>query len=197
MAPQYWLAKSEPDVYSIDDLARDGKTSWEGVRNYQARNHLRSMRVGDAVLFYHSNAEPSGVAGVATVAREAYPDPAAWDPKSEYYDPGASPEDPRWSMVDLAFAEKLRVVPLAELKADPALAGLEVIRKGSRLSVTAVRPEHFQHVLALGRSGASTPVTPPPAKKKPAVAKKKPTPAKKKPAAAKKKKPVLKKKAKK
>ena len=149
----YWLVKSEPDVYSIDDLARDGRTSWEGVRNYQARNSMRDdMKLGDKVLFYHSNAEPSGVAGVAEVVREAYPDHFAWDPKSKYHDEASSPDNPRWVMVDVGFVEKFpAVIPLAALKADPALAGMEVTRKGSRLSVHPVSKAHFERVVALGR----------------------------------------------
>ncbi len=150
---RYWLMKSEPDVYSIDDLQRDGRTSWEGVRNYQARNSLRDdMKLGDRVLYYHSNAEPSGVAGIAEVVREAFPDPTAFDPASDYYDPTAKPGEPRWVMVELGFVEKFgRVVPLAELKADPALEGMEVIRKGSRLSVQPVSATHFERVVGLGR----------------------------------------------
>ena len=149
---QYWLIKTEPGVYSIDDLERDGRTSWEGVRNYTARNHLRAMSAGDQVLFYHSNAEPSGVAGIAEVVRTAYPDPSARDPKSDYYDEGDRGEEARWSLVDEGFVEKLqRVVSLAELKADPALQGMEVTRKGSRLSVSPVSAEHFNHVKRLGK----------------------------------------------
>ncbi|MFN7142726.1 MAG: EVE domain-containing protein [Myxococcota bacterium] len=150
---RYWLMKSEPDVYSIDDLARDGRTSWEGVRNYTARNWMRDdMKVGDRVLFYHSNAEPKGVAGVAEVVREAYPDPHALDPKSKYYDETAKPDEPRWVTVDIGFLEKFpRVVDLAALKSEPALAGMEVTRRGSRLSVHPVDPAHFAKVLEMGR----------------------------------------------
>jgi predicted RNA-binding protein with PUA-like domain len=149
---RYWLVKSEPDVYSIDDLARDGSTSWEGVRNYQARNFLREMREGDAVLFYHSNAKPSGVAGIARVAREAYPDPTALDRRSESFDPKATEADPRWSTVDLAFVERFpEVLPLARLQAEPALAGMELLRRGSRLSVQPVSAPHFRRVVALAR----------------------------------------------
>lgn len=148
---RFWLLKSEPEVYSIDDLARDGQTSWEGVRNYQARNWMRDgMKLGDLVLFYHSNASPTGVAGVGRICREAYPDPTQFDSTSNYYDPGSKAEDPRWLRVDIAFVEKLpRVVPLDELKANPALVGLEVTRKGSRLSVTPVSPEHFALIRAM------------------------------------------------
>lgn len=148
-----WLVKTEPGTYSIDDLARDGRTSWEGVRNYTARNFMRDgMKLGDPVLIYHSVADPPGVVGVATVARESYADPTAHDPSSAYYDDKADSAVPRWVMVDLAFQAKFpRMVTLEELKADPALSGMEVTRKGSRLSVTAVSPEHYDRVLALAR----------------------------------------------
>ena len=151
-----WLMKSEPDVFSIDDLARDGRTSWEGVRNDQARNFMRDeMKVGDLVLYYHSNAEPSGIAGIARVAREAYPDPTQFDPKSDYYDAGSKKTDPRWLMVDVEFVEKLpEVIPLERLKSETALDGMLVIKKGQRLSVQPVEKEHFAHVLRMG--GAKT-----------------------------------------
>ena len=146
----YWLMKSEPDVYSIDDLEADGTTHWDGVRNYQARNFMRDeMRKGDRVLFYHSNASPPGVAGVAEVVREGYPDPTARDPESNYFDEKASEEDPRWYMVDIAFVRKLpRLVPLAELKDDRALESM-VVTGRSRLSVQPVEREHFEHVLGM------------------------------------------------
>ena len=149
-----WLMKSEPDVFSIDDLARDRRTSWEGVRNYQARNFMRDeMKVGDLVLYYHSNAEPSGIAGIARVSREAYPDPTQFDPKSEYYDEGSKKDDPRWLMVDVEFVEKLpEVISLERLKSDPELEGMLVIRKGQRLSVRPVEKKHFARVLQLGRA---------------------------------------------
>jgi predicted RNA-binding protein with PUA-like domain len=151
-----WLMKSEPDVFSIDDLERAGHTSWEGVRNYQARNFMRDeMKVGDLVLYYHSNAEPSGIAGVARVCREAYPDPSQFDPKSEYHDPGSKPEDPRWLMVDVEFVEKLgAVLPLDALKKDKALETMLVVQKGQRLSVQPVEKKHFERVLKL--AGATT-----------------------------------------
>lgn len=152
MKRAHYLMKSEPDVYSIDDLAAAGRGMWEGVRNYQARNTMREMRVGDLVLLYHSNAKPSGVAGVARIAREAYPDPFQFEPLSDYYDPKSKPEDPRWSCVDVEFVEKLpRLVSLAELKEQPALEGMEVTRRGSRLSVHPVSAEHFRYVVALSR----------------------------------------------
>jgi predicted RNA-binding protein with PUA-like domain len=148
----FFLVKSEPDVYSIEDLERDGRTSWEGVRNFQARNLLREMKAGDGVLFHHSSADPPGVAGVATVARAAQPDPTARDRKSEYFDPRASDEDPRWYTVELAFEERFpRLVPLEELKGEKALAGMELLRRGSRLSVQPVTKGQFEHVRKLGR----------------------------------------------
>jgi predicted RNA-binding protein with PUA-like domain len=154
MAKRYWLMKSEPDVYSIADLERDGVTPWEGVRNYQARNFMRDdMRVGDAVLFYHSNASPSGVAGVARVARKAYPDGTAFDPDSEYYDPKSTADNPRWFLVDVGFVKKFAaVIPLAVLKDTTGLEDMLVTQKGSRLSVQPVTPDEWRIVTALGRN---------------------------------------------
>lgn len=148
--------KSEPHVYSIDALAADGKTAWTGVRNYQARNFMRDrMRVGDLVLFYHSSSEPPGVAGLARVASEAYPDPTQFDPASEYHDPAATSAEPRWMLVDLAFVERFpQFVALSELRDAPGLDGMLVLQKGQRLSVQPVEPAHFRKVLAL--AGART-----------------------------------------
>jgi predicted RNA-binding protein with PUA-like domain len=150
---RHWLMKSEPDVYSIADLERDGASGWEGVRNYQARNFMRDdMKPGDLVLFYHSNAEPSGVAGVARVDGAALPDPSQFDKKSEYYDAASTKAAPRWQMVRVAFVERFaRVVPLELLKNDGALAGMLVLAKGQRLSVQPVDPKHFARVCALAR----------------------------------------------
>ena len=146
MAKQYWLMKSEPDVYSIDHLARDGFTHWDGVRNYKARNNMRSMAVGDEVFFYHSNASPPGVAGIARVCREAYADPAQFDAGSKYFDAKSRPDDPRWYMVDIEFVAKAdEPVGLPEIKADAALADMELVRYG-RLSVQSVRTAEFEHV---------------------------------------------------
>lgn len=152
---QYWLMKSEPDVYSIDDLERDGETMWDGVRNYQARNFMRDdMRVGDRVLFYHSNASPPGVVGVAEVVREGYPDHTARDPNSDYYDEKATEDDPRWYMVDIEFVRKLpRMVTLHEMKDDHALDDM-VVTGRSRLSVQPVAEEHFEHVLGMAEESA-------------------------------------------
>jgi predicted RNA-binding protein with PUA-like domain len=153
MARRYWLMKSEPDVFSIDDLERKGESDWDGVRNYQARNFMRDeMRTGDRVLFYHSNARPPGVAGIAEVSRESHPDHTAWDPDSPYHDPGSSRERPRWFMVSVCFVEKFpAVVPLDTLKTVPALTGMKVIQRGMRLSVQPVTAEEFQTVVRLGR----------------------------------------------
>jgi predicted RNA-binding protein with PUA-like domain len=150
----YWLMKSEPECYSIDDLARDRKTFWDGVRNYQARNFMRDdMKVGDQILFYHSNADPTGVAGLARVARTAYPDHTALDPKNDHFDPKSTPSEPIWMMVDVAFVEKFeKVVTLQELKARPELDGMMVIQRGSRLSVQPVEEKHFRQVVTLAKS---------------------------------------------
>ena len=146
MPKHYWLMKSEPDVYSIDDLRRDGSTCWEGVRNYKARNNMRAMSVGDEVLFYHSNAKPPGVAGVARVVREAYPDHFQFDPASKYFDSKSREDDPRWWMVDIEFVAKAAdTVGLPEIKADPALSEMELVRYG-RLSVQSVRKTEFERV---------------------------------------------------
>lgn len=155
MAKKYWLLKSEPDCYSIDDLAADSDqtTFWDGVRNYQARNFMRDdMKVGDGVLFYHSNADPSGVAGVAKIVAEAYADHTQFDKKNDHYDPKSDPADPRWLMVDVKFVKKFaQVLPLKDLKQESALEGMELLRKGSRLSVQPVSKEHFDFVVKLGK----------------------------------------------
>jgi predicted RNA-binding protein with PUA-like domain len=149
---RHWLIKSEPDVFSIADLARarGRTTSWDGVRNYQARNFLRAMRRGDRCLFYHSNADPPAVAGIVEVVREAHPDPSAWDPRSPGHDPKASPENPVWSMVDVRLVEAFaRQVPLDELRGVKALAGMELLRRGSRLSVQPVTAGQFATISRL------------------------------------------------
>ena len=145
--------KSEPDVYSIDDLKRDGKEPWEGVRNYQARNFMREMAVGDLVLFYHSSTKPPGVAGIAKVCKAAYPDPTQFDQKSQYYDPKSKEEDPRWSHVDLEFVEKIPVyLTLQTLKETTELNDMKVVQKGSRLSVQPVDKRDFRYVLKLAKA---------------------------------------------
>jgi predicted RNA-binding protein with PUA-like domain len=148
----YWLMKSEPNTYSLADLAREGQTCWDGVRNYQARNLMRDeMQVGDLVLFYHSNAAPMGVVGVAQISRAAYPDPTAWDPADPHYDPKSQEDAPVWVMVDIAYVATLpRIVTLAEIKADPELQTVMVAQKGSRLSIQPVSEAHFARVCCLG-----------------------------------------------
>lgn len=149
-SPRYWLLKSEPDVFSIDDLQARGRDEWDGVRNYQARNFMQEMRVGDLALFYHSRAEPPAVVGICRISREAAPDRSAQDPSHKYFDPRATPEKPIWQCVQVEYAEHLpRPVTLPELKSEPGLAGMELTRKGSRLSVQPVRPEEWETVLRL------------------------------------------------
>jgi predicted RNA-binding protein with PUA-like domain len=149
---RYWLMKSEPTCYSIDDLARDRVTGWSGVRNYQVRNFMRDdMRVGDIAFFYHSSAEPTGVAGVVRIASAAKPDLTALDPKDDHYDPKSTPEEPIWLLVDVEFVAKLpKFVTLADLKAESKLAGLAVTQRGSRLSVQPVSAEHFAVIAKMG-----------------------------------------------
>jgi len=147
----HWLVKSEPNVYSIDDLRRDKRTAWNGVRNYQARNHMRAMKKGDLVLFYHSSADPTGVAGVAKVVKEAYPDPTQFDPKSEYHDPKSPKDDPRWWLVDVGFVARFAApVLLAVIKADKRLAEM-VLVNNSRLSVQPVTEKEFDRVMEISK----------------------------------------------
>lgn len=154
-----WLMKSEPDVYGIDALERDGATGWDSVRNFMARNFMKDeMKLGDLVLFYHSNAEPSGVAGLAKVSGPPRPDPTQFDPKSEYFDPTSPKDAPRWQMVEVAFVERFaKLVELDLLKRDPALAEMLVVRKGMRLSVQPVERRHFVRVLELARARTKLP----------------------------------------
>ena len=150
---RYWLMKSEPDAFSIDDLQRVGTEPWDGVRNYQARNFMRDgMRVGDGVLFYHSNTKVPGIAGTATVASGAYPDQSQFDPNSDYYDSKSTREEPRWQLVDISFERKLsRVIPLDEIKGHADRLGEEfaLIRRGNRLSVFPVSADQYAYLLAL------------------------------------------------
>jgi predicted RNA-binding protein with PUA-like domain len=143
--------KSEPDAYSIDDLARDGTEPWDGIRNYQARNMMRDdMKIGDEILFYHSSCKVPAVVGIAKVASEAYPDPTQFDPKAKYYDPKSKEESPRWILVDVAFVRKLdRPIPLSELKSHPALADFRLNMRGNRLSIFPVDKKHWDVVLGL------------------------------------------------
>ena len=147
----YWLMKSEPDAYSIDDLARDKREPWDGIRNYQARNMMRDeMRVGDKVFFYHSNCKEPGIVGIMKVASKPYPDPTQFDKKSNYYDPKSSPEDPRWCLVDVAFVRKLkRTITLSEIKETRGLDGLLLTRKGNRLSIMPIEKKHWKKLLSL------------------------------------------------
>lgn len=153
--PKYWLFKSEPDCYSIDDLKKGKRSMWDGVRNYQVRNMMRDeMRVGDRALFYHSSAgDATGVAGVIEIASQAYPDPTQFDPKSEHPDSKSDPKDPRWLCVDVKFKEKFnRVVTLQELKLDSFFDDMIVTKKGSRLSVQPVAKKHFDRICKLAGS---------------------------------------------
>ena len=155
-AKKHWLVKTEPDVYSIHDLERDGSTMWDGVRNYQARNLMRDdMKPGDPVLVYHSNAKPMCVAGVAEVSSEAYADPTAFDEKDKHYDPKSDPSDPTWMLVDIAHVQTFEV-PLVRdaLKDEPKLAKMMLLQRGSRLSVQPVTKAEFEHVLKLAKNAA-------------------------------------------
>lgn len=153
---RYWLMKTEPDTFSIDDLQRVGTEPWTGVRNYQARNFMRNvMKPGDGVLFYHSNCSPPGIVGVATVAGPAYPDPTQFDSKSDYFDPKASHDEPRWHMVDVAFERKLeRTITLDEIKRHAEALGEDfaLIRRGNRLSVLPVSAAQFKYLLSLDQA---------------------------------------------
>ena len=155
MPRRFWLMKCEPSAYAIDDLERDGKTSWEGVRNFQARNLLRDqMQVGDGVLFYASNADPSGVTGLATIARAGYPDHLAWKKGHKYFDAASTEDKPLWYMVDIAFAEDFGgTVPLETLKGTAGLEHMKVTQKGSRLSIQPVTKSEYDIVVKLGRAG--------------------------------------------
>ena len=147
---RYWLMKTEPDEFSIDDLSRKKVEPWTGVRNYQARNFMREMQPGDGVLFYHSSCEVPGVAGIAEIARTAYPDPTQFDPKSDYYDAASRREEPRWSLVDVKFKRKLkRVIALTELKDRRELEGFALISRGNRLSVLPVTKAQWDFILGL------------------------------------------------
>jgi predicted RNA-binding protein with PUA-like domain len=153
MSRRYWLMKCEPAAYTIDDLQRDKATSWEGVRNYQARNFMRDeMRVGDGVLFYASNADPSGVTGLAAIARPGYPDAFAWTKGHRYFDEASTEASPVWYMVDISFVERFPgVVSLGQLKATRGLEHMMVTQKGSRLSVQPVTKPEYDIVVELGR----------------------------------------------
>jgi len=155
---QYWLMKSEPYVYSFDDLVKDGRTLWDGVRNYQARNFMRdAMDLGDQVLFYHSNVKPPGVAGICEIASEPYPDPTQFDPASKYHDPKSDPDAPRWMLVDVTPVESLpRFVSLDELRATKSLAKMALLQRGQRLSIQPVTAAQFRTVLRIASKSSAT-----------------------------------------
>ncbi|MFL5783292.1 MAG: EVE domain-containing protein [Bacteriovoracaceae bacterium] len=148
---KYWLMKSEPDVFSFEDLKKKKKEPWTGVRNYQARNFMRDeMKVGDVVLFYHSSCEVPGIAGLATVASHPYADPTQYDKKSEYFDPKATKDHPRWMLVDVQFEKDLkRLLPLDEIRNEPGLKEMRLLQKGNRLSILPVTPDEFEKLMKL------------------------------------------------
>lgn len=149
---RYWLMKSEPDTFSIDDLAKAPKrtTCWDGVRNYQARNFMREMKIGDRVLFYHSNTDPPAAVGVAEVVRTSYPDPTQFDKRDPHFDPASDPARPRWEMVDIKLVQKFATpLPLDLLRRQPQLKSMALLRKGSRLSVQPVTQAEWNHILKL------------------------------------------------
>lgn len=154
---RYWLFKSEPGNYSFQDLLGEGdKTAeWDGVRNYQVRNFMRDdMKVGDGVLFYHSSAKPTAVMGTATIVKEAYPDSTAWEPGAKYYDPKSNPDDPTWLMVDIQADQVFdRPVTLQEIKQNPRLQGMMLVKRGVRLSIQPVEKEDWDEIVALGTKG--------------------------------------------
>lgn len=154
--PKYWLFKSEPSAYSFNDLLneQDQMAEWDGVRNYQARNFMRDdMKVGDKVLFYHSSAKPTAVVGTARIVKEAYPDATAWDPNDKHYDPKSSPGETVWMVVEIqAEAALPKSVTLADVKANPKLKDMLLIRKGQRLSIQPVTKEEYDEIVAMGNS---------------------------------------------
>jgi predicted RNA-binding protein with PUA-like domain len=147
----YWLMKSEPDVFGIDDLKKVKTEPWDGVRNYQARNMMRDdMKKGDLVFFYHSNTDVPGIVGIMEVVKEGYPDHTAFDPDAKYYDPKSDPDNPRWFMVDVKFKKKLkRTISLAELKETPQIEDMPLVRKGNRLSIMPVTKEQWDFILTM------------------------------------------------
>jgi predicted RNA-binding protein with PUA-like domain len=153
-----WLLKSEPDVFSYDDLVHAKREGWDGIRNYMARNFMREMKKGEQAIFYHSNAKPPGVAGICKIVKTAEPDPTQFDTKSEYYDPKSRPEDPRWDWVTVAPVKKLPFVSLDELRALPQLVHCRLLAKGNRLSVLPLTDEEFDAIVAyaIGRRPSPT-----------------------------------------
>ncbi|UTW00835.1 EVE domain-containing protein [Marinomonas rhizomae] len=148
--PNYWLMKSEPDAFSIDDLKHLKRSSWDGVRNYQARNFMKEMDEGDLVFFYHSSCTPAGIVGTTKVCKSAYPDHTSWDKNSAYFDAKSTPDDPRWFMVDVEFVEKWSsILTLAELKKSPALVDMLLTKKGSRLSVMPITQSEWEYITTM------------------------------------------------
>ena len=148
--PRHWLFKSEPDSFSIDDLERDGRSEWSGVRSFQARNIMREMEPGDLGFFYHSSTKPPGIAGICEIVTAAHPDSTQFDKASEYYDRSSKRDAPKWWCVDVAFGRRLpRLVPLEELRTIPALAYMPLLRRGQRLSVQPVSPQEWETILKL------------------------------------------------
>jgi predicted RNA-binding protein with PUA-like domain len=146
-----WLFKSEPDSFGYSDLVRVKREGWDGVRNFMARNYMRSMEVGDQAIFYHSNAKPPGAVGICKVVKRAEPDPTQFDPTSKYYDPTSKPSDPRWDWVTLAPVRELRFVSLDEMRTMPELAECKLLAKGNRLSVLPLTDAEFEAIVARGR----------------------------------------------
>lgn len=151
MPKSFWLMKSEPDEFSLQDLKRVGVEAWTGVRNYQARNFMRDeMKLGDEILFYHSNTKPPGIAGTMVVASEPYPDSLQFDKNSKYFDPKSTNEKPRWIMIDVKFESEFKnYVTLDELKGERSLEGMKILQKGNRLSITPVTEKEFKHILKM------------------------------------------------
>ncbi len=153
MSKKYWLMKSEPDVFSIDDLKKNKKTHWDGVRNYQARNFMRDdMKIGDQVLFYHSNTDVPGVYGIAEIVKEGYPDFTAFDPEDKHYDPKSKHDSPTWIMVDIKFVEKFKnPASLDSIKENKKLQNMKLVQRGNRLSVMPVAKAEFDEIVKMGK----------------------------------------------
>ena len=155
---QFWLMKSEPETYSIDDLAKepDQTDHWDGIRNYQVRNFFRdAMKIGDMAFFYHSNCKVPGIVGTMRIVSEAYPDHTAFDPEEKYFDPKSDPGNPRWLMLDVKLESKFpQIISLSEMRDDPALQEMRILQRGNRLSVTQVSPKEWQHIIELSKAGS-------------------------------------------
>ena len=151
---KYWLMKSEPTTYSIQDLKKSSKDLWDGVRNYQARNFMmKDMQVEDEVLFYHSNAKPPGIVGLAYISQKAQPDPTAFDPKSKYYDPGSTKKNPRWFCVEVGFKRIFKnIIPIEKLRQEKVLSKMLLLKTGQRLSVMPVTKEEYEHIIKMEKN---------------------------------------------